>query len=1122
MAGNGSTFDRDQPAPLSSGVVRSEQGTESSAGALATPIVNIRPVGASLGRGTRLGRYAIVDRIGSGGMGDVYSAHDSELDRKVAIKLVRPETVADDSSTGRARLLREAQAMARLSHPNVVAVYDMGTFSGQVFIAMEYVVGRTLRRWLAEGSRSWREVVGIFIEAGRGLAAAHSAQLLHRDFKPENVLVANDGRVRVVDFGLARATDRELLAADAPRPSADGTGSGELALELTRAGMMVGTPAYMAPEAWQGQAVDSRSDQFSFCVALYEAVHGERPFAGEDVSILMREVLAGRVKTPRFGRRVPSRLREVILRGLENKPDERYPSMDALLIELRSIQNPPPGDEDTHTTNVERRARKFIGRRHELDQLTALLDRADAPIITLLGTGGVGKTRLATEFAITQVDRFSGEGRGGTWFCDLSEVKALDGMLNAVAQLLGVPLATGTSSEGEVAQLGYALAARGPLLLILDNFEQVVQLAPTTLGVWVDMAPEARFLVTSRELLRLPAERQVEVPPLGVPAPDAVDVELIEKSDSVKLFLERVRSVRDWSYSPNAAEARAIAQIVRRLEGIPLAIELAAARMNVLSAAQVAKGLERPLALLTAGVRGARTRQATLRGTIQWSWELLSEVEKEALEQCSIFRGGFSLDAAEAVIGFQSRPTPMVLDLIQALREKSLLRTYQGKAGELRFGMYEAIREFVSEQLPHSGSESQVGLRHTRYFLTMAERWHAVIHQHGGVDALRSMALDWENLLCAFERECHRAPRTDDSVSTVLKLALYLDPILVTRGPVEAHQAMLDAAVSASSGLEIDPSLRARVVRLRGQLFQRRGRIAEAMGELETAQRMALTAGDRLLEGTLLVDLSILHREQGRMAESQAAIQSAARMNIADPWFQAYLAGNTGILDYELGRHRDAELHYERALKIFREVGDRRYEGIFEGNYGLLHRDQLRLATARSQFEKCIAALREVGDQRYEGMSLDYLASTLWEEGFLQEARACLQKAVTMLQEAGDRRQSCIAMAHLGGVCASLAQLEEARVDFGRVDALVAEMDDPLVRAEAELSHGHLDLARSRQAGAAGDREEAQRLEAQARGRIETLDQNLVAASSDVRVAIRSLSAVIKKLRGEQEPVRPV
>ncbi|HME91468.1 MAG TPA: protein kinase, partial [Myxococcaceae bacterium] len=166
MAGNGSRFDRDQPPPLTSTQVRPDTGTASSAEMLATPIVNIRPVGASLGRGTRLGRYAIVARIGSGGMGDVYSAHDSELDRKVAIKLVRTESVADDSSTGRARLLREAQAMARLSHPNVVAVYDMGTFSGQVFIAMEYVQGRTLRRWSAEGSRSWREIVGVFIEAG--------------------------------------------------------------------------------------------------------------------------------------------------------------------------------------------------------------------------------------------------------------------------------------------------------------------------------------------------------------------------------------------------------------------------------------------------------------------------------------------------------------------------------------------------------------------------------------------------------------------------------------------------------------------------------------------------------------------------------------------------------------------------------------------------------------------------------------------------------------------------------------------------------------------------------------------------------------------------------------------
>jgi serine/threonine protein kinase len=235
-------------------------------------------------------------------MGEVYAAHDSQLDRKVALKLLRADPDEDDPEHLRIRLLREAQAMARLSHPNVVAIYDVGTFKDHVFIAMEHVSGRTLRRWLAESPRPWREIVAHFIEAGRGLAAAHAAQVLHRDFKPENVLVGTDGRIRVLDFGLARANERDPDSTEIELASLTVSKAKQLALDVSHTGAMVGTPAYMAPEQLLGQAIDARADQFSFAVSLYEALYGERPFAGENLSVLMGEVIAGKVKRPRTGR----------------------------------------------------------------------------------------------------------------------------------------------------------------------------------------------------------------------------------------------------------------------------------------------------------------------------------------------------------------------------------------------------------------------------------------------------------------------------------------------------------------------------------------------------------------------------------------------------------------------------------------------------------------------------------------------------------------------------------------------------------------------------------------------------------------------------------------------------
>ncbi len=301
---------------------------------------------AAYGKNEAQGRYKVLGELGTGGMGVVYAAYDLELGRKVAIKLVRPEASASlSASEGRARLLREARAMAQLSHPNAIAVYDVGTFGEQVFIAMEYVEGSTLSQWLAERKRAWPEVLSIFLQAGRGLAAAHAAGILHRDFKPDNVLVGNNGRVRVLDFGLARAT----LAATATNSEiADAHTSAQkrldeqaalLSVALTEPGKLMGTPAFMAPEQLRGQLGDARTDQFSFCIALYQGLYCELPFSGETVATLLQQMEQKGTKQAPESVRVPSRLRKVLLRGLSPAREDRYESMDALLHEL--TRRPP-------------------------------------------------------------------------------------------------------------------------------------------------------------------------------------------------------------------------------------------------------------------------------------------------------------------------------------------------------------------------------------------------------------------------------------------------------------------------------------------------------------------------------------------------------------------------------------------------------------------------------------------------------------------------------------------------------------------------------------------------------------------------------------------------------------
>jgi eukaryotic-like serine/threonine-protein kinase len=341
-------------------------------------------VPAALTRGASIGRYIVLAMVGRGGMGEVYAAYDPELDRKVAVKLLRVKPGNGVSlAEGRTRTLREAQAIARLSHPNVVVAYDVGTFEDKVFIAMEYVEGNTVTYWLQVQPRTWREILKVFMDAGRGLAAAHEKGLVHRDFKTDNVMISRDRHVRVMDFGLARQAEKPgsgdsanataprksptpprpipirilepsaspdggppesptVVIADAsspPVPLAGHSSSGMFDARLTRTGAMMGTPAYMAPEQFLGTPTDARSDQFSFCIALYEALYGERPFEGSSMTSLTQNVVQGNVRDAPAGSKVPLWVRKVLLRGLRPRSRDRWQSMEELIEALGKDPN---------------------------------------------------------------------------------------------------------------------------------------------------------------------------------------------------------------------------------------------------------------------------------------------------------------------------------------------------------------------------------------------------------------------------------------------------------------------------------------------------------------------------------------------------------------------------------------------------------------------------------------------------------------------------------------------------------------------------------------------------------------------------------------------------------------
>jgi serine/threonine protein kinase len=337
--------DRDIPASRPGG----------SAPTLQPPVVSVSPEYAEP---ARIGRYVIIRRLGQGGMGIVYLAYDPQLDRKVAIKMLREDL--DAGAQGRARVQREAQAMAQVSHPNIAHVYEVGESAGRLYLVMEYVAGTSLASWQRARPRnaaSVEEILRIYLQAGEGLMAAHRAGLIHRDFKPDNVLVDDESRARVVDFGLARALSGPslpYLAAAASHAILAAPANPAQGQRLTQSGAMMGTPGYMSPEQIKGIEADARSDQFSFCAALYEALYRRLPFAGEDVGTYACEVLADRVLQPPPGE-VPLVVENAILRGLSGDPSARFPSLEELIAALRKGLHP---DSESPVT---RRAGRWFG-----------------------------------------------------------------------------------------------------------------------------------------------------------------------------------------------------------------------------------------------------------------------------------------------------------------------------------------------------------------------------------------------------------------------------------------------------------------------------------------------------------------------------------------------------------------------------------------------------------------------------------------------------------------------------------------------------------------------------------------------------------------------------------------
>ncbi|MCA9730018.1 MAG: protein kinase, partial [Candidatus Eisenbacteria bacterium] len=600
-------------------------------------------------------------------MGIVYRAQDEVLERPVALKLLPPDVV---HSPGRlAQLTREAQLLASLNHPNIAIIHGMeDSAEGLRYLVLEWVPGETLAARLRRGPLSIAEGFEVCLQVAHALAAAHAAGVIHRDLKPGNIMIAADGRVKVVDFGLAQ---RFVPSEDRPSSQAPTT--------------ITGTLGYLAPECLHGQG-DHRVDVFAFGCVLYECLTGKAAFPGASAEQILEAIAQAEPDASALPSQCSPALKRILDDCLRKDPKERAASFLQIAQDLEAARHKRPLDRRTFRVGFPSPGTRFVGRLQETKQCRALLEPGG--MVTLTGPGGVGKTRLAISVAESLEPELEGLG-----FVDLASVQNPDGVPEALAAALEIkdepPLPLLERIRKHLAD--------SRTLIVLDNCEHVAGAVSDLVTTLRSSCPELSILATSRMSLHLPGERTYVVEPLPIPMDDGTeDPRTLARCEAVQLFVERAAGT-DASFVPDAQALLSIARICRRVEGLPLAIELAAARVPVLSLDEIATRLDRQLQLLRDNTGRMAPRHRALHAAIAWSVRQLRPSEARLFRALSVFQDGWDLAAATAIGSVTDEFE--TLDLLASLIDKSLVFATVTRAGTSRYRFLEPVRQFARSQL---------------------------------------------------------------------------------------------------------------------------------------------------------------------------------------------------------------------------------------------------------------------------------------------------------------------------------------------------------------------------------------------------------------------------------------
>lgn len=1010
------------------------------------PLLSDSGSSSTLSPGTRFGTYEILQRLGAGGMGEVYRARDTRLDREVAIKTLSLERLAQPEAL--VRFEKEARSASALNHPSIVTIYELGRVDSIHYIAMELVEGETLRHLLASGPIPFRKSVALAAQIAEALAKAHEIGVVHRDLKPENLMVCGGETIKVLDFGLAK-----LAATDRVHDS-------DASTTITEEGTVIGTVGYMSPEQATGREIDFRSDQFSFGSVLFEMVSGVPAFRKSSHAETLAAIL--RDEPERLGSRLPQAPAPfiwILERCLAKDPKGRYSSTRDLARDLAAVRD-RLGESiaqpvELRVKNLPLQRTAFIGRKQEEAALTRLLGRDDARLVTLTGPGGIGKTRLALQVA----EELSAQFPGGVCFVPLSSVSDGSLIASAIAQAVGVR-ETGNQSPQESLR-EYVSGLAQPTLLLLDNFEHLLAAAPVVTQL-LTIGPKLKVVVTSQAPLHVYGEREFPVPPLALPDAKSIpSLEVLSGLPAIELFVERARAVKH-EFALTKENAPVVAAICARLDGLPLAIELAAARVKLLSPPAMLARLENSLSLLTGGARDLPSRQQTLRGTVDWSYRLLNVAEQTLFRRLSVFAGGCTLEAVEAVCDTKGDLGLDILDGMASMVDKSLAQQVEQAGTETRFRMLSTLREYALERLAESNDELATRRAHAAYYLVLAEEGAEVMSAHS--EWLDRFEVEHDNFRAALD---HLIKSGD--AEWALRSGAALFRFWETREYLTEGRGAI-AKILALHGVEARPKLRARLLFAAGVLAGGQGDYGPAQQTFEDSLETYLELEDKRGVAVALNALAVNTRDRGEIAVASSLFERCVAIwkDLGDPADIARAISNFASLMKLQGKFERASSLYDECLTIFRTIGDTAGVAWTLNYQGDVARERGDFVAAHLFYERSLAEFRKLRDQWGIASVLSDLAGLSCDQRNNAEARRLYAESIKMFQELGYKRGIARALECLALSAAAQSNAERSLHLAGAAAALRQRLGAALAPAERARLDKALEFARRTLGNAAG------------------------------------------------------